>query len=169
MSLSMYQASIPVFVRYLSNLRAILEKAEQQAEAKKFDPQVLLSSRLFPDMYPLTKQIQLVSDMAKSGASRLAGADMPRYEDTETTFADLYARIDKTLAHVKSFTPEQIDGSEDRAISIHTSNGAIDMQGQPYLTLFLIPNFMFHISTAFAILRHNGIELGKRDFLGATQ
>lgn len=164
--ISMYEASVPVFLRYLGNLRAILEKADKHAQARSFDPAVLLGSRLYPDMFPLTRQVQLVSDMAKSGVSRLAGQEPPKYEDTETTFAELYARLDRTVAHVKGFTPAQLDGSEQRDIAIPTRNGPLHFKGLPYLTQFLLPNFFFHLTTAYGILRHNGVELGKSDYLG---
>ncbi len=165
--ISMYAASVPVLLRYLGNLRAILEKAEKHAQAKNLDPAVLLGSRLYPDMFPLTRQVQIASDMAKSGVSRLAGEEPPKYEDTETSFSDLYARLDKTVAHVKRYTPAQIDGSEERDIAIPTRNGPLHFKGLPYLTQFLLPNFFFHVTTAYGILRHNGVELGKSDYLGA--
>jgi len=168
MSISMYQASVPVFIRYLGNLKAILEKAARHAEARKLDPATLVSSRLFPDMLPLSRQIQLASDMAKSGPSRLAGAEPPRFEDTESTIPQLLERIDKTVAHLKSFSTGQIDGSEERSISLNTANGPLNLKGLPYLTQFLLPNFVFHVTTAYGILRHNGVELGKADYLGTA-
>jgi len=168
MSISMYQASVPVFIRYLGNLKAILEKAATHAEAKKIDPATLVNSRLFPDMLPLSRQIQLASDMAKSGPSRLAGTEPPRFEDTESTIPQLLERIDKTVAHLKGFSTGQIDGSEDRSISLNTAKGPLNLKGLPYLTQFLLPNFLFHVSTAYGILRHNGVELGKADYLGTA-
>lgn len=168
MSISMYQASVPVMLRSLNNLRAILVKAAAHAEAKKIDPAVLLQSRLYPDMFPLVRQVQTVSDMAKSCASRLAGLEPPKYEDTETTFTDLLARIDKTIAHLKTFKSEQIDGSEERAVELKTPRGPINFKGLQYLLYFLLPNFYFHVTTAYGILRHNGVELGKMDYLGGT-
>lgn len=166
MTISMYQASVPVFIRYLANLRAIVEKTAAHADAKKIDHAVLIGSRLFPDMRPLSSQIQFASDMAKSGPSRLAGLEPPKFADTETTFAQLIERIDKTVAHLKTFKPEQIDGSEDRAISLPTPRGPLNFKGQPYLVQFLLPNFLFHVTIAYAILRHNGVELGKSDYIG---
>jgi hypothetical protein len=166
MKISMYEASVPVFLRYLGNLRGILLKAVAHAEAKKVDASVLINSRLFPDMFPLARQIQLASDMAKSCPSRLAGADVPKYEDSETTFPQLLERIDKTIAHLKSFRTDQIDNSEERPISISTRQGPMNLLGLPYLVHFIMPNFLFHVTTAYAILRHNGIELGKSDYLG---
>ncbi|MDB5978855.1 MAG: hypothetical protein JWR07_5615 [Nevskia sp.] len=168
MNISMYQASVPVFIRYLGNLRAILEKAASHAEAKKIDPATLVGSRLYPDMAPLSRQIQLASDMAKSAPSRLAGVEPPKFEDTESTFPQLLERIDKTVAHLKSFKIEQIDGSEQRPINLKTANGPLTLNGLPYLTQFLLPNFLFHVTTAYGILRHNGVELGKADYLGTN-
>jgi len=168
MKISMYEASVPVFVRYLGNLRAILQKAAAHAEARKIDPAVLLGSRLYPDMLPLSRQIQLASDMAKSCPSRLSGTEVPKYEDTESTFPQLLERIDKTVAHLKTFRTDQIDGSEDRPISLPTARGPMNLIGLPYLAQFLLPNFLFHVTTAYDILRHNGVELGKADYLGAT-
>jgi len=167
MNISMYQASVPTFIRALGNLRAILEKAAVHAEAKKIEPAALINSRLFPDMFTLARQVQLASDMAKSCPSRLAGLEPPKYEDTETTFPELLARIDKTVAHLKSFKPDQIDGREGQDISINTPRGPIAMKGMPYLLYFLLPNLHFHVTTAYNILRHNGVELGKADYLGS--
>jgi hypothetical protein len=164
----MYESSVPVLARYLGNLKAILQKAEAHAAARKIDPSVMLSSRLFPDMLPFTRQIQLSSDMAKSGASRLAGLEPPKFEDTESTFAQLHERLDKTLSHLKSFSAAQIDGSEERPVTVNTARGPITPKGQVYLTQFLLPNFFFHVTTAHDILRHNGVELGKADYLGTA-
>jgi uncharacterized protein len=164
----MYETSVPVLARYLGNLKAILKKAEAHATARKIDPSVILSSRLFPDMLPFSRQIQLSSDMAKSGASRLAGLEPPKFEDTESTFAQLQERLDKTLAHLKSFSAAQIDGSEERPVTVNTARGPITQKGQVYLTQFLLPNFFFHVTTAHDILRHNGVELGKADYLGTA-
>lgn len=168
MTLSMYQASVPVLIRALGNLRAILEKGAAHAEARKIDPTALIGSRLYPDMFALARQVQLASDMAKSCVSRLAGAEPPKWEDKESTFPDLLARIDKTVAHVKSFKPEQIDGSEEKAVTLQTPRGPLNFKGMQYLLFFLLPNLFFHVTTAYNILRHNGVELGKADYLGAT-
>lgn len=168
MSISMYQASVPVFARYLGNLRKLLEKAVAHADAKKIDHATLIGSRLYPDMLPLARQIQLASDMAKSAPARLAGVDPVRYEDNETSFAQLFERIDKTVELLKSFKPEQIDGSEARSITIQTARGPVTSPGLPYLTQFILPNFLFHVTTAYGILRHNGVELGKADYLGTA-
>ena len=166
MSISMYQVSVPVFVRALTNLRSILEKGAAHAEARKFKPEVLLNDRLAPDMHPLTRQVQIATDQVKGCAARLAGVEVPKFEDNEASFEDLYARIDKTLAFVKSLKPEQIDGSENKDISLPTPRGPLEFKGQPYLLFFVHPNLYFHCTTAYAILRHNGVELGKMDFIG---
>ena len=167
MSLSMYQASIPVFIRMLSNLSAILDKAVAQAEAKKLDPSALLKARLAPDMLPFTFQIQTASDSAKGCAARLAGIEAPSFADTETTFPELKARIAKTLEFLRSVKPEQIDGSEERNVTLKLRTGEMHFKGQTYLLAFALPNFYFHVTTAYALLRHNGVEIGKQDFLGA--
>lgn len=169
MSISMYQASVPVFISMLGNLRAILDKAVAHAEARKLDAATLPNSRLYPDMLPLMRQVQIACDMAKNCPSRLAGSEPPKMEDAETSFAELVARIDKTLAHLKSFKPADIDGSEDKAISLKTPFGPLNFNGQQYLLHFAIPNFYFHITATYAILRHNGVELGKQDFLGGNR
>lgn len=166
MSLSMYQASVPVLIRTLRNLRAILEKGAAHAEARKFDAAALTGARLFPDMFPLTRQVQIASDIAKGCAARLAGVEPPKYDDTETSFADLYARIDKTVDYLKSLTAAQIDGSEERKIVLPMRSGPMEFQGQAYLLNFALPNVYFHATTAYNILRHNGVEVGKMDFLG---
>jgi hypothetical protein len=166
MSISMYQVSVPVLARALSNLRTVLEKGAAYAEARKFKPEVLLNDRLAPDMFPLTRQVQIVTDQAKGCVARLAGAEVPKYEDIETTFEELYARIDKTLAFIKGFKPEQIDGSENKDITLPSPRGPMEFKGQPYLLFFVHPNVYFHCTTAYAILRHNGVELGKMDFVG---
>ena len=167
MSLSMYQASVPVFIRMLGNVRAILEKGAAHATAKKFDAAVLVQSRLAPDMFALTRQVQIATDAAKGCVSRLAGVEIPKYEDTEVTMADLLARIDKTIAYVKTFKPEQIDGSEEKAITIKTPTREMNFNGQQFLLNLALPNLFFHITTTYNILRHNGVEVGKMDYLGA--
>lgn len=168
MTLSMYQASSPVFVRMLNNLADILRKAAAHVEAKKIDPAALLHARLYPDMFPLTRQVQIATDTAKGCASRLAGIDPPRYEDSEASFAELLARIEKTIAFVKSVAPEVIDGSEGRTITLKVRDQTIVFTGLAYLLNFAQPNFYFHVTTAYDILRHNGVELGKTDFLGSA-
>ncbi len=167
MKISMYQASVPVFIRMLGNLRGILQKASAHAEAKKLDPATLPNCRLYPDMFTLIRQVQAVSDIAKSCPARLAGMDPPKFEDNESTFPELLARVDKTLAYVKTFKAEQLDGAEDKAIVVHTPRGPLNFVGLPYLLHFVLPNFHFHVTTAYDILRHNGVELGKMDYLGS--
>ncbi|MCE9632787.1 MAG: DUF1993 domain-containing protein [Methylophilales bacterium] len=166
MSLSMYEASIPVFVKFLSNLSTILEKAATYAEAKKIDPSVLINARLAPDMYPLSRQIQIATDIVKGCAARLAGIEVPSYEDTEATFPELQGRIAKTVSFLQSISPSQIDGSEERSVTLKLRGKDVTFLGQPYLLNFATPNLYFHTTVAYAILRHNGVELGKMDFLG---
>lgn len=165
-TLSMYSASVPVAVRTLNSLSAILGKAAAHCEARKIEPAALLNSRLFPDMFPLSRQVQIAADMIKGGVSRLAGVEIPRYEDNETTFAELQARIAKTVDYLNSLTPEQIAGSEDKDIEITRSSGTVKYKGQAYLTEQVLPNFYFHVTTAYALLRQGGVEIGKKDFLG---
>ncbi len=166
MPISMYQASAPRFVNMLKNLAAILDKAQAHAEARKIDPAVLLASRLYPDMFTLTRQVQVACDNAKGAAARLAGVEVPKHEDTEQTFADLKARIAKTIDFVDSFKPAQIDGSEEKNIHLKLGPLEVDWKGMQYLLGFALPNFYFHVVTAYDILRHNGVEIGKRDYIG---
>ncbi|OGI66371.1 MAG: hypothetical protein A2W18_13395 [Candidatus Muproteobacteria bacterium RBG_16_60_9] len=166
MNISMYQSSVPVFVRMLNNLAEILKKAAAHAETKKIDPAVLLQTRLYPDMFALARQVQIATDTAKGCAARLAGVEPPRYEDKESSFPELLARIDKTIAYAKSIKPDQIDGSEDRPIVLKVRDQSINFTGLAYLLNFALPNFYFHVATAYDLLRHNGVELGKQDFLG---
>lgn len=166
MSLSMYQASIPMLLRGLDNLAAILAKAAAHAAARKIAAEVFLNARLAPDMLPLVRQVQIVSDTAKGCAARLAGIEVPSYADTETSFAELQERLAKTVAFLKGVAPEQIDGSEERAIVLKAHDQEIHFTGRTYLLGFVLPNFYFHLTTAYAILRHNGVELGKKDYLG---
>ena len=166
MTISMYQASVPVYLQYLNSISAVLDKGAAFAESKKIDPAVLLQTRLYPDMHPLVKQVQIFTDQAVRGISRLAGTEPPAFPDTETTFSELKTRIEKAIAHVQSFKPEQIDGSEERDIVMKTPRGDMTFKGQQYLLGFSLPNFFFHATTAYAILRHKGVPLGKRDFMG---
>ncbi|HMS44365.1 MAG TPA: DUF1993 domain-containing protein [Alphaproteobacteria bacterium] len=167
MPISMYQASIVLFNRMFINLLAIMDKAEQHAKTKKFDTSVLVNSRLAPDMFPFSAQIQFASDTAKGCAARLAGIDIPSFPDTETTFAELRARIKKTQDFIQSLKPQQIDGSEERSIVMKVGgNQELKFTGLTYLQNFVLPNFYFHVSIAYAILRHNGVDIGKGDFLG---
>jgi hypothetical protein len=166
MALTMYQASVPSFLRQLGQLDAILDKAAAQAAARKIDPAVLLGTRLFPDMFPLTRQVQLSCDFAKNTTARLAGQEPPKWPDEETTIEQLKARIAKTVDFVKGFSASQIDGSDDRDVTIPMGGKPTTFKGQQFLFYFAIPNFYFHVTTAYAILRHCGIEVGKRDFMG---
>jgi hypothetical protein len=162
----MYQASIPQLQRMLGNLANILEMAESWAEAKKIAPSVLLNMRLAADMFPLKRQVQIATDSAKGCAARLAGVEVPSYADTEETFAELQARLQKTLDYIGSFTPEQIDGSEEKPIVMNFPGMEIRFSGRDFLFQFVLPNFYFHVTTAYSILRHNGLELGKMDYIG---
>jgi uncharacterized protein len=168
MSISMYQAAVEPFVQTLSAMSASLAKAQAHAAAKKFDAAVLLSLRLAPDMFPLSRQVQIACDFAKSTTARLAGVEVPNWKDDEKTIPELRERIDKTLAYVRSFKPGQLDGSEQREIEISLAGKPVSFKGQPYLIHFVLPNFYFHATVAYAILRHNGVELGKRDFIGSV-
>jgi hypothetical protein len=168
MPFAMSEASLPVFEISLNALSAILDKAEAHAASKKIEPTVLLQTRLTPDMFPLLRQVQIATDLAKNGAARLAGVEAPRYEDTETTFEQLKARLAKTIAYLKTLDGKQIDGAGEREITFPlgpTNKG--HMKGADYLNYFVLPNVYFHVATAYAILRHCGVEIGKRDFLGA--
>jgi uncharacterized protein len=166
MTLSMYEASIPVLDRGLANLAAVLKKGLAFAEERKIDPAVLIAARLAPDMRPLSSQIQIASDAAKGAAARLAGVAVPSFADTETTFAELEERIAKTRAFLKTVGPAQIDGSEQRSIALKFGPREVTFTGQDYLFGFVLPNFYFHVTTAYDILRHNGAPLGKMDYLG---
>lgn len=168
MSLSMYQASVPVLVRALTSLSAILKKAEAHAEARKIDPAVMLGWRLAPDMFHLTRQVQIASDGAKGCAARLAGVEIPSFPDTETTFADLQARIAKTIDFIKGLDKAAIEGSAEREIVLKLRGNDVPFTGVSFLTGFALPNFTFHIVTAYAILRSIGVEIGKLDYLGAN-
>ena len=166
--MSISSASIPVFEVGLNALSVILDKAEAHAEAKKIDPTVLLNARLFPDMFPLTRQVQIACDQAKNGAARLAGLEPPKHEDNEKTFAELKARIAKALAYVKTLDAKAIDAAADRQVTFPLGpNNKGHMKGADFLNHFVLPNFYFHLTTAYDILRHCGLEVGKRDFLGA--
>ena len=166
MTLSMYQASVPVFIRALKNLIGVLQKGEAFAQAKKIDPAVLINDRLAPDMFTLSRQIQVATDIARRGVARLAGVEPQKYEDNEKSFADLYDRINRTIAYLESFQPQQIDGTEDKPISFEIGGNKMNFTGQEMLLNFSIPNVFFHTTVTYAILRHNGVEIGKSDFLG---
>jgi uncharacterized protein len=169
MSVSMYDVSIPIFTLSLNNLAAILDKAASHAETKKVDPKALPAARLIIDMLPLSAQIQIACDTAKGAAARLAGIEAPKHEDTEATLDELKARIAKTLDFIKSVKPEQLKESETREIILKFPQNTLKFNGINYLTNFVLPNFFFHMTMAYALLRKNGVELGKRDFLGPIQ
>lgn len=166
MSLSMYQASVPVFLRGLKNLSAILEKAVAQAAERKIDPAVLLHDRLAPDMFPFVRQVQIATDHAKGASARLAGIEVPRYEDIEKSFEELQQRLARVADFLQSIGPDRIDGSDEREISLPIGGRSLTFKGRQYLLNFALPNFFFHSTTAYAILRHNGIAIGKQDFIG---
>jgi len=162
----MYQLTAPVLVRMLGNLSAILDKAEAWAETKKIDPLVLTSARLAPDMHPLSRQVQIATDMAKGGAARLAGVEPPSFPDTETTFPELKARLQKTIDFINSLPAEKFEGAEDRTVTLKAGPNEFTFKGVDYFNGFLMPNVYFHLTTAYAILRHNGLDIGKMDFVG---
>ena len=166
MSISMHSASVPIFVRMMENLLKWLDKAEAHATAKKFDPAVLFTARLAPDMLPFISQIQIGCDAAKFGVARLAGVDAPKFEDDEASLADLRERIRKTIDFILSVPAAQIDGTEDKDVTVPRRDGPMILKGEPYLKQFVLPNFFFHMTTAYALLRQNGVDLGKRDYLG---
>ena len=166
MPISMHQVSALRFANILRNLSAILDKAQAHAEAKKIDPLVLTRARLFPDMLPFTNQVQIACDTAKGAVARLAGVEIPKYEDTEQTFGELKARIAKTLEFVASVKASQVDGAEEREVTMKMRGQDVKFKGAQYLLGHAYPNFYFHVTTAYNILRHNGVEIGKTDFLG---
>jgi hypothetical protein len=168
MSISMYDVSCPIFTLTLNNLAAILDKAATHADVKRVDPKTLPAVRLIVDMLPLSAQIQIACDTAKGAAARLAGIEIPKHEDTESTIPELKARVAKTLDFIKSIKPEQMQGAESRDIELKFPSGTLKFTGINYLTNFVLPNFFFHMTMTYALLRKNGVELGKRDFLGPT-
>ncbi len=165
MTISMYQASVPVFQKLLDNLDLILDKAAADAATRKIDQSVFLQARLSPDMFAFTRQVQIAADFAKGTASRLAGVEVPKYDDNEASFADLKARLRRTQDYIAGFKPAQIDGSEERDVTFKTGRGDLQFKGLAYLLNFAMPNFYFHYTTAYDILRHNGVVLGKSDFV----
>jgi uncharacterized protein len=162
----MYQASAPRFANMLRNLSALIEKADAHCAAKKIDPAAITTFRLYPDMFPFTRQVQIACDTAKGAVARLAGVEIPKHEDVEQTFAELKSRIAKTLDFVESVAAARIDGSEDKEIVLPMRSGERRFKGLQYLLGFAYPNFYFHVTTAYDILRHNGVEIGKTDFIG---
>ncbi|MBL7478948.1 DUF1993 domain-containing protein [Legionella bononiensis] len=169
MSLSMHQITIPVFIRMLNNISIILKKAEAHCVKAQIDPAEWLNARLAPDMFPLVRQVQIATDTAKGCASRLAAIEIPVYEDTESSFAELDDRIQKTIHFLQSFSSSQIDSSENREVTLKAQHHELHFKGLDYVTHFVLPNFYFHISMTYAILRHNGLVIGKTDYLGSIQ
>ena len=169
MTVSMHSFSVPVFARMLENLLRWLEKAEAFAKAKGFDVDVLLGTRLAPDMLPFTRQVQIAADAAKFGVSRLAGVDAPAFPDDEKTLAELKERVRRTLEFVRSVPAAKLVGSEDRDVVVPRRDGSTTLRGEVFLKHFALPNFFFHVTTAYALLRHNGVDLGKMDYLGSIQ
>jgi uncharacterized protein len=167
MTISMYQASAPIFVQFLTGLSNVLDKAAAHAEGKKIDPSVLVNARLFPDMFALARQVRAATDHAANACGKLAGVEPPKFDNNEATMPDLKERIDKTIAFIRTLKPAQIDGSEDKTITFTFPSGATrEFTGQSLLLNFSLPNFYFHATTAYGILRHSGVEIGKRDFMG---
>lgn len=166
MTLSMHGAAVPPLARSLNNLSGILAKAAAHAEARGIDPAVLLQARLYPDMFPLVRQVQIATDIARRGLARLAGVESTAMDDNEASFEELIGRIKATLASLEGFSAEQIDGSETKPIELTIRSETLHFSGQSFLLFFVLPNVYFHVTTAYDILRHNGVELGKRDFLG---
>lgn len=169
MAISMFQASVPPLIRSLNNLAGILEKGAAHADSKGIEPGVLVNSRLFPDMFPLAKQVQIASDVARRGVARLASMEAPSIEDHETSFPELITRSRTTVDYLNTFTPDQIDGTEDKIITLPIKDEIYKFPGLPYLLTFVKPNVYFHVTTAYNILRHSGVELGKLDFLGKPE
>lgn len=168
MTLTLHQASAPVFIQGLTGLAGALDKAAAYVEARKIEPAALLQARLYPDMFPFARQVQIAGDFAKGAVARLAGLEPPAYDDADPTFETLKARVAATIAYLRGFEAAQIDGAEDRDITLVRRGETSVVKGQPYLLEQAMPNFYFHLTTAYAILRHNGVEIGKRDFLGAV-
>ncbi len=166
MAISMYQASVPVFIRFLNNFNEVLKKGETFAEAKTIEPEVLINARLAPDMFSLVNQAQIACDLAKRCVERLTGVEVTSVEDNEKTFAELYVRINNTIAFLETIKPDQIDGKEEKIFTLELRGYSFDFKGIDYVLYFVLPNLYFHITTAYDILRHNGVELGKKDFIG---
>jgi hypothetical protein len=167
MSLSMFDASVPALLQGLKGLKTVLAKAEAHAETKKIEPDALLQARLFPDMFSVIRQVQLATDFAKGAAGRLAGAELPVFEDVETDFAGLQARVAKAVAFIEGLSPAAFEGAETREVNLNRRGQVVSFSGRDYLLLQALPNFWFHVTTAYAILRHNGVELSKPDYMGA--
>ena len=167
MPLTIYQASVPVFIRTLTNLRNILAKGAAHAQARKIDESAFMQARLAPDMYPLTSQVHIATDMARAGAARLTGGEPPKYEDDENTFAELIARVEKTIDYVQSLPRSAFEGGDTRIITRPVRGQPKQFTGLNYLQQFIIPNLYFHTTTAYDLLRHNGVDVGKADYIGA--
>ena len=167
MPLSMFDASVPALLQGLKGLKTVLAKAEAHAEAKKIDPAALLQARLYPDMFSLVRQVQIATDFAKGAAGRLAGSELPVFDDVETSFAELQARVAKAATFIDGLSPAAFEGSETREISLKRRGETVTFPGKDYLLSQALPNFWFHVTTAYAILRHNGVELSKSDYMGA--
>lgn len=167
MSFTMYSASIPVFRQILTALSAVIDKAEAHASTRNIEPSALIQARLFPDMFPFARQVQIAADFAKGAGARLAGVEVPKYEDNEVTFAELKHRIAKTLDFIESLPREAIEASAERDITVGSGEKTRQFKGQPYLVHYALPHFYFHATTAYDILRHNGVEIGKKDFIGS--
>lgn len=167
MSFSMYEASVPVFTQILNSLAAIIDKAETHANEKNIDPAALLQARLYPDMFPFARQVQVATDFAKGCSARLAGVEVPSYEDTEKSFAELRERIARTLAFINDLPRDAIEASDQRDIVTGSGAKVREFKGQDYLVHYAMPHFYFHATTAYALLRHNGVEIGKKDFIGS--
>jgi hypothetical protein len=166
MAISMYQASVPQFKKMLGNLSVILKKGEEYASAKKLEGTILTGERLFPDMFPLSKQVQIACDQVKNSMARLAGIEPPKFDDSETTFAELQERVAKTIAFIDGIKPAQVDGTEAKEIKFSIKEWHFEFVGEQYLLTWIIPNFYFHVTTTYNLLRHNGVEIGKADYLG---
>ncbi len=169
MNISMYNASIPVMTRMLGNLENIVDKAIAHAAARKIDDAAFVEARLFPDMFTFARQIRVATDMSKGAGARLAGVEIPKFEDNEKTLPELKARLRKAIDFLKTLTPAQIDGTEGKAISLTVGGNALNFTGLDYLNAWVLPNFYFHVATAYNLLRHGGVEIGKMDFLGKVQ
>lgn len=168
MAISMYQLSVPVYAKLLGGLAGCLKKAQALYQDKKYDETTLLNYRLYPDMFNFTKQVQAATEHAKAGAARLAGQEPPKYEDNEKSLAELIARVEKTIEYLNGFKPEQVDGTEEKSITVKMRSGEVSFPGLKFILNQSMPNFYFHVTTAYDIMRHNGVEVGKRDFMGPS-
>jgi hypothetical protein len=169
MPLSLYDVSVPVFLHSLGNVKTFLQKAVAYAETRKFDPNVLVGARLAPDMFPLSNQVQFAGDSAKGAAARLTGTEAPKFEDSETTIEQLIARVDKTIVYLRGFDAGQFEGAETRIVTLNTPRGAFSFPGLVFLRHWALPNFLFHVTTTYNLLRHNGVDVGKVDYLGPIE